>query len=230
MLKNFLRSNGPLFNVDEGGGGGGTTDPDETQEPDAQGKGGKQEDLNKQFAERATRAAEAEKKKLYESLGVKDDKEFEAYLKAKKEAEDKNKSELERAAGEAKTWRDKHDKLEGESKSAIETLQKRLVDTEIKIAALAPTLDKDGKVTRAAFRREAMDEVLLLVERGEIKEDENGKLTGVEKALEKLAKAKPYLLAEGQQTRTTKGTPSEKSTGKTVNSGGEERRRIINGL
>ncbi len=227
MFKNFIRSNGPLFNADEAGGGG-KPDPNTDEQPDAQGKGGKQEDLNKQFAERAARAAEAEKKKLFESLGVKDDAEFDAFLKAKQEAENKSKSELERSASEAKKWQDAHAKLENESKSTIEALHKRLVDTEIKIAALATTKDKDGKVTRAAFRPEAMDEVLLLIERGEITEDE-GKLTGVEKALEKLAKAKPYLLAEAQQAKVSKGTPSEKLK-QPINQGGEERRRIISGL
>ena len=225
-----LLRNHVLFDADKGGGGGDPDKkPEEGKEPDAQGKGGlSQDELNKQFAERATRAAEAERKKLFESLGVKDEAEFEAYLKAKKEAEDKNKSDIEKAAGEAKKWQDAHSKLDAESKSTIEALNKRLVDTEIKIAALAPATDKDGKVIRAAFRTQAMDEVLLLIERGEIKEDD-GKLTGVEKALDKLAKAKPYLLADGQQTKAPKGTPPEK-TKQSNNQGGDERRRIISGL
>lgn len=70
--------------------------------------------------------------------------------------------------------------------------------------ALSTIKDREGKAVRPAFRNQAMDEVLLLVDRAEIT-DEDGKFSGIEKALGTLAKAKPYLLAE--EPAPKKGTP-----------------------
>lgn len=161
-----------------------------------------QEEVNRIAGERAKRAEETTRKQLWDALGIKNQDEWNAYLKAKKEQEDANKTELERLAEEAKNEKARADSLEAEKKTEAETLQKRIVDGEIKLLASQPVLDKDGKVTRAAFRPEALMDVALLIDRTEIK-DEDGKLTGIDKALDALAKAKPYLLAE--QTSTTKG-------------------------
>lgn len=219
-----LLRNHVLFSPEEGGGTPPATPPSEP--PDAQGKGGlSQDELNKQFAERATRAAETEKRKLFELLGVKDDAEFEAYLKAKKEAEDKGKSELQKAQDDLKAAQAEADRLKAENRKALEDARKRVLDTEIKLAAQAAVVDKDNKVTRPAFLPAAMDEVLLLVDRSEIK-DEDGKFVGIEAALEKLAKVKAHLLSPTNQTTSKpagKGTPLPQSGKKPRNpaEGGE---------
>ena len=213
-----LLRNHVLFDADKGAGGGDPDKkPDEGKEPDAQGKGGlSQDELNDRYAERAARAAEAEKKRLYESLGIKDDAEFDAYLKAKKEAEDKGKSELQKAQDDLKAAQAEADRLKAENKKTLEDARKRVLDTEIKLAAQAAVVDKDNKVTRPAFLPAAMDEVLLLVDRSEIK-DENDKFIGIEAALEKLAKGKAHLLAPTNQTTSKpggKGTPLPQSGNK----------------
>jgi len=222
----------PWYDANGEGGEGGNTDPDPKKpegDPNANGGGqqpGNQEDLNKKFAERATRAAEAERKKLWDALGVTSQEEFDAHVKAKKDAEDKSKTALEKAATDLKDTSSKLAKEQADN----ETLRKRLSDGEIKFAAREAIKDKDGKVTRAAFRADAMDEVLLMIDRSEIKEEE-GKWSGIDKALEKLAKAKPHWLVEPEAQAKPKGSPIPKTNG---SSGGkqpaEERQPILNSL
>jgi hypothetical protein len=170
----------------------------------------KQAELNRQFAERAKRGEETATKKLWEAIGVSTQDEWDSFVKAKKETEDANKSALEKAADEATRAKARADKLEADSKTLLEAAQRRITDGEIKLIATQPVTDKDGKVTRAAFRADALDLVLLAVDRKEIK-DEDGKVVGIEKALEALAKEKPFLLANQQNQSQTqsaaKGTP-----------------------
>ena len=211
----------------EGSGGGQSADGDHA---DASDKGGdEQKKLDKQFAERAKRAAEAERKKLFESIGVKDEKEFEAYLTAKKDAEDKQKTEVQRLADEAKEAKSKLERLQSEQTGKLEAMQKRIMDTEIKVAASVEVKDKDGKTTRAAFRTEALSDILLLVDRSKI-EEKDGEIVGIEKALADLAKAKPYLLIDPKAQSTSKGTPRDDKSKSGNRSNENERERIFTSL
>ena len=211
-MSRFFRSlflTSPFFDADDkGGGAAGDDDAKAKAQADADTAAKQQEEQNKQFAERAKRAEEATKKKLFEELGVKDEAEYQAFLKNKKEAEDKQKTETQRLADEAKAAKDRADKLEAESKTERETLLKRVQDTEIKVSALAAVTDKDGKVIRPAFRADAIEEVLLLIQRGAITE-KDGKYEGIEKALADLAKAKPHWLVTTVKEKP-KGTPNER--------------------
>jgi hypothetical protein len=209
----------PIILFDKDGNGGGTPDAEgnEGEPPDSEGNAGdegKQKQLDKEFASRAKRAADAERKKLWDALGVTSQEEFDAYVKAKKEAEDAAKTEAQKLADEATKAKAKADKLEADHKAEVEKMQKRIVDTEIKVDATAEAKDKDGKVTRRAFRKEALDDVTLLIDRSKIALDEEGKVSGIPEALDALAKAKPWLLVE-ETTQTTpprkpKGTPDSK--------------------
>jgi flagellar biosynthesis GTPase FlhF len=131
---------------------------------------------------------------------------LEAFEKAEEERKQAEMSELEKTAESAKKAEAKAAQLEAEYGEKVATLTKRLLDSEIKQAAGRPVTDKDGKVTRPAFRPEALDDILLLVDRTVI-EDKDGKWEGIEKALAELAKAKAYLLADGQPAAPQKGTP-----------------------
>jgi hypothetical protein len=99
------------------------------------------------------------------------------------------------------------DKLAAGSKTALEAATKRIVDGEIKLLATQP-VEKDGKVQRLAFRPDALDIVIALIDRTGIT-DEDGKLTAIDAALEVLAREKPFLLVgDGKpQTPVPKGTP-----------------------
>ena len=217
-----------LFEADAGGGGGGQSDEDKAkaakEKADAEAKQ-KQDELNKQFADRAAQAASAERKKILESLGVKDIDEALALTKAAKDADEKNKTEAEKLVAKAQEADAARIKAEAESKEKLDAANKRLMDSEIKINASAPVMEKD-KVVRPAFRKEALDDVLLLVNR-ELITEENGTYKGVEKALSELAKAKPYLLQEKVDPR--RGTPRDGGSGNRNRDDGE-RTPIISSL
>jgi hypothetical protein len=207
MFKSFFR---PFFHVfyeaNPGGGSGGALSAEDKAKAEAEAAKVKaQEELNKQFAERAARAAEAERKSLLETLGVKDPEEAAALIKAAKEADDKNKSETEKLQARATAAEAAQEKAEAEAKLKLEAANKKLLDSEIKIGASAPVMDKD-KVVRPAFRKDALDDVLLLIDRTKI-EEKDGAYTNVDKALNDLAKAKHWLLEDKQQN--PRGTPPE---------------------
>lgn len=197
-----------LFEANAGGGSGGgesTAEEKAKAEEEAKAKA-KQEELDKQFAERAKRATETERKRILEELGVKDPEEAKTLLKKAREADEANKSETEKLKAQLDKANSEKEKTEADAKAKEEASLKRLLDSEIKINARTAVADKEGKVTRPAFRKEAMDEVLLLIDRTKI-EQKDDTFNGVEKALSELAKAKPYLLEEKQEPR--RGTPPE---------------------
>jgi hypothetical protein len=218
----FLAPDGSNGGGDPNANGNGSQGNQQQNTPNAGGNGGApaREELNKQFAERAKRAEEATRKQLWESLGVTSQEEFDAFVKEKKEAEDKNKSELQRLADRAAQEKARADKLSSERKAEVESLQKRIVDSEIKLLASVPVLDKDGKVVRAAFRADALADVAVLIDRSNIK-DENGKIIGIDKALEDLAKSKPWMLAETKQQNNSQhiGTPPLSNPQKPIQQG-----------
>jgi hypothetical protein len=207
MLKHLINpfySRLVFFAPDDGGG----ADPTETEKKAAADKAAaeakakeEQDALNKQFADRAKRAEEAKQKEILESLGVSTVEEAKALAEAARKAADANKTESERLQAEIKKANDAAAKAEADRKAALETANNKLLNSEIKISASAPIKDKDGKVTRPAFKKEALDDVLVLIARKEIKAKEDGEgFEGVEKALSELAKAKPWLLEEENET------------------------------
>jgi hypothetical protein len=189
----------PLFYFDPDAAGGPLppAEGDQSKEstPDAGGNGGtNQADLDRQFADRAKRAAETERKKIFEALGVDSQEAFDALIKAKKDAEEAQKTEIQRLTEATKS-----------AQKALNTAQKRILDSEIKLLATQP-VEKDGKVTRTAFRPDALDIVIALIDRNGIK-DEEGQLTGIAEALDALAKEKPFLLVGDGKSPAPKGTP-----------------------
>lgn len=222
---------GPFFAPEESGGGGGADDEAAKKaQADADAKAEEQKKLDEEFSKRAKRAEEATKAKLYADLGVKDETEYQAYLKSKKEAEDKTKSETEKLADQARLEKERADKLELEAKKEREALRKRLQDAEIRMMALAPVKDKEGKVIRPAFRPEAIDDVLLVIKRDAILEKDD-KYEGIDKALADLAKAKPYyLLVDEKSVGPKRGTPTERNNRQSGSSSDEEQPRIIKSL
>ena len=129
-----------------------------------------------------------------------------AIVQAKKDADEKQKTELQKLADRATAADAKAAKLEAETTQKLTDMQKRLLDSEIKQAAGIPATDKDGKVTRAAFRPEAMEAALVLIDRSLIA-DKDGKYEGIDKALDALAKANGYMLVATTAQQPPKGTP-----------------------
>ena len=208
MLRNkpFLFALRPwiLFDADDTGN---STQTNDDKNADGGGKqaGLSQEQVNQIVADRVKRAEEAAAKKLLESFGVKDADEARALIEAKKKADDLAKTELEKLAENAKKLEEKAAKLEAENTAKVAQMEKRLQDSEIKMQALRPVVDKEGKVIRPAFLPDATEEVLLLVNREKISE-KDGVYAGIDEALKDLAKAKPHLLAAAEKVQP-KGTP-----------------------
>lgn len=197
-----------FFFAPDDGNGGGAQPP---AEPSAEDKAKDAQDaLNKQFAERALRGATAKEKEILEALGVKDITEAAAVLKKAREADEAQKTETERLQAQIKASDEARQKAENEAKEKTEAANKRLLDSEIKISASTALIEKD-KITRPAFKREALDDVLLLIDRKLI-EEKDGAFKGVDKALAELAKAKPWLLEEKQQA--PRGTPPQGPRGR----------------
>lgn len=225
MFKNLNLSRWirPVFFFDVDDKAGGAQPP---AEPNAEDKAKAAQDaLNQQFADRAARAAAAKEKELLEVLGVKDPEEAKALLKKAREADDAQKTEAERMALKLKEAEDAKTKAENEAKEKTEAANKRLLDSEIKINASTALIEKD-KIVRPAFRREALDDVLLLIDRKLI-EEKDGAFKGVDKALAELAKAKPWLLEEKQQA--PRGTPPTGPRGRQGDDG-QPRTPIISSL
>ncbi len=189
----------------------------------------KQDALDKQFAERAERGKETGRKELLAELGISDPEEAKKLLKIAKEADEAKKSEQEKLQAKIDEATQEAEKAKSEAETIKQSALKRVQDSEIKIAASAPVMDKDGKtVTRPAFRPEALADVLVLLNREGITE-KDGSFEGIDKALAELAKAKPYLLAEKVEAKPRNGNP-QGPQGKKQASGDGERKPIIGSL
>lgn len=129
------------------------------------------------FSARIKREGRAQLEMAAKELGFESVEAMQAAAKAKKEADDKSKSELEmeKAARE---------KAEAEGKSALAKANERLINAEIKIAAQAARFVDPG-------------DAVALVDRTNVQIDDAGKITGVKEAVETLAKAKPHLIGKG---------------------------------
>lgn len=229
-LLNKLGFRAPLFVLDGNDANGGDPSKEPTaEEKKAADEKAAQDKLNAQFVERAERAATAERKKLLEELGIKDPEEGKALLKAAKEKADAEKTELEKEQSARKDAEAKAELAKADAQEKLDAATKKLMDSEIKVSAASAVTDKDGKVTRPAFKKAALADVLLLIDRKEITEDD-GSFKNVDKALADLAKAKPWLLEEITTTAKPKGNNTEggRQRSKTVGEN-QERHSAIRG-
>ncbi len=87
LIKRFFFLSMPFFAPDDGAGGGGG-DPAPTDDKKAAEKKTEQETLDNQFAERAERAAKAEREKILKELGVTDQEEAKKLLETARKADE----------------------------------------------------------------------------------------------------------------------------------------------
>ncbi|MDI6872141.1 MAG: hypothetical protein QME79_12515 [Bacillota bacterium] len=136
-----------------------------------------QAEIDRLIAERLSRAEKKGAKSALETkakeLGFESVEAMETALKAHREAEDKKKSDLEREK-EARV------KAESEAKAAKESAKQMLIR-----AALLVEAGKAGAVDP--------EDVVVLASREGIEVGEDGKVTGADKAVQVLVKAKPHL-------------------------------------
>lgn len=225
LIKRFFFLSMPFFSPDEAP----PVEPTEEDKKKAAEKQTQQDALDKQFAERAERGKQAGRAELLKELGVADPEEAKKLLETARKADEEKKTDLEKE----QAAREKAEKELTAAKDAADKVlaqaTTKLMNAEIKMSANTVVVDKDGKVTRAAFRADAMDDVLLLLNREGIQE-KDGTFTGVSEALATLAKTKPYLLAEEKPTKPTHGNESGPKGKKKDSGNSGERTRIISGL
>lgn len=177
----FLRLRGCFEG--EGGQGGGTGGGS----GDGDGKGGGTDKKDEPFATfpdeatfmaRMKREGKAQMEALAKSLGFDSVDAMQTAAKAKKEADEAAKSDLEKEKARA-------EKAEKEKKDALAAANTRLVNAEIKVFAV-----------QASFVDPA--DAVALVDRTGIQVDEQGNVTGAKEAVDSLAKAKPHLVGKGK--------------------------------
>lgn len=205
-LRNFV-----FFDEADTGGAGTLDDPKkDVKEENSGATGVSQDKVNELVGSARVEGRAAGEKALLESLGVESKETLQSLVKSAKEAEDANRSELEKARAE-------QERLQQEKDAASENigaLKRRLLDTRIEIVASKPVVDKDGKVTRPAFRDDALDIVLMTIDRALIAEGDDGTYSGIEEALVKLAEKRALLLKEADEKTTEhlKGSPSSRKS------------------
>ncbi len=201
-----------FFDANSGGGGGGS---------DGDGGNGQQlEDLfkvlerypqdakDKVFGARASQARNSALTDLFKELGVDNADALKSVIKAAKDADDAQKSELQKSIDKANAAEKALADQKTTHDTAIAELEKRILNTEIKIAAGTEVKDKDGKVLRPRARADALDALLLIIDRTGVSQ-KDGAYTGIEEALDALAKSKTFMF-ETEPELTAQGTPDGK--------------------
>lgn len=197
------------FFAADGGSGGPNTGGAGTggQEPDAGGKDGgatkvqftpeQQAAIDAIIAERLSRAEKSAAKKALEArakeLGFESAEAMEAALKAAKEAQDAQKSEAEKL----------REALEAEKAKAAQAVE-RAKTALIKAAFTAEAL---------AANLVSVDDAFKLADLSGVEVDDDGTVTGVKEAVEKLVQEKPYLVKQAVSGGAGGGNPARSRTG-----------------
>ena len=230
MTLQLFRPNLFALSPDAGGStAGGDPDPEEPEggEVKTTPKGLTQEQVDAIVNKRLVQKEKSVMDNVLKELGVKDLAEAKTLTETQRKAQADQQTQAEKAAIDLKTAQDQLATAQKETAEKLEAMQKRVLDSELKIEAsklVMVKVKKDGKevevVSRLPFKPEALDDVALLVDRSKIKEVE-GKYEGVAEALDALAKAKPWLMTDAvQSVQLGKGSPrpvtgSEKPSGAT---------------
>ncbi len=183
-------------NADGGGAGAGNG----TGSPASVTKQYTQDDLDRMFSERATRAAQSAREDMLKKFGVKDDEELTTLLTDGKKLKESQMSEIEKFKTDKQTA---DDALATEKTAHAETVKnytERLLKAEIK-----------AKAQKAGFRDESLDDVWMLAStkdlRAKITEKDDA-FVGVDAVVEEIKKAKPFWLAgETEKKPKTPGSP-----------------------
>lgn len=181
----------PLLDADDGAGSGGAAATTDADSGGQQEDGGSQQPKpqpyavfpdEKSFMARLKREARSLLESEAKSLGFESAEAMRAALKALREREEAEKSELERL-------REAAQKAEAERQAALAAANERLIRAEVKaVAADLGIVDPD-----AAY---------ALMDRSGVTVDDDGQVQGVKAALEALAKSKPYLVRQDAASRS----------------------------
>lgn len=177
------------------------------QEPGQEPGSGEQEFDKERAMETIRKQRESEKAALAELKAAK--KRLQELEAAEEERANAELSEKERLEKELATAREKAAELESAAKAREAEINKRLIQAEVR--AVAATM---------AFA--TPEDAYHLADLSEVTIGEDGAVQGVKKALEKLAKDKPYLLSEAGDR--SPGTPPRSRKAPAAGKGTPERR------
>ena len=140
---------------------------------------------------------------LAKELGFDTVEAMQTAAKAKKDAEDQAKSDLDKE-------KEARERAEAEKKTALETANTRLINAEIKVFA-----------SQSGFADPS--DAVALADRANIKvDDATGAVTGAKEAVEALAKAKPHLLGKGGSGSGNIGGSANPGGGGSGHGGGDD--------
>lgn len=182
------------------------------QQPDKNANGGgaqqpqmvqmSQADFDRIIGERVNRAKGSASEELLKALGV--------------ESPDQAKDLIKKAQDAAAAQMTETQKLQAEIEKAKKEAEQARKDREQADALRQETLLRFA-VMQEAMKPEhnlnphAVGDIWTLIDKSEIKLDETGKATGIDKALQALTKSKPYLV-NGNGNAAKQGTPLRQRT------------------
>jgi hypothetical protein len=167
-----------------------------------------QELLNKMFGERAAQGRAAGASDLLKELGFEKADDLKAILKKAKDAEDAQKSEIERAQATA---------TEAERKRVAAAEKLAEVETQMQSLKLRAAIQSALKKSKVEFAPGQAEDDALEHLLSAVKFDDANKLVGLDDALKTLKTDRDYLFAKPETPG--KGTPRAVPGGKPVPSG-----------
>ena len=205
LTQQFLK--GLYFSPDASGAGGTPKDGDPAGQSGASGAQGtpppeknqvtftpeQQKVLNEMFADRAKQGGSAALNDLFKALNVKDETELKALLGEANKLKEAQKSEAEKQAEREAALKTQAETLSKE----LDGMKAQLRETTLKSVVLAEAMKQNFADVNDAW---------LHIDRAAITE-KDGKFEGIEKLVEAVAKAKPYLIKSQQSGGA--GTPRQ---------------------
>lgn len=102
--------------------------------------------------------------------------------------------------------------IEDKDKSEVEKATARVAEFEAKVAEMEAALQKEriqnAFLSSNKYTWHNPERALALVDLSEVSIDDDGSVSGLDKALEKLAKSDPYLIKSTDDSAPTGGSPS----------------------
>ncbi|WP_075063984.1 hypothetical protein [Ornatilinea apprima] len=175
-------------NNGDGGNGG--------EKPKDEKKSYTQAELDAMFADRAKQARSSTIADILKTLGVEKLDDAKALVEAKRQADEAQKSELEKAQDAIKKAEEKAAQALADAEKFKAEANERLLKAEVVRLA--------GEV---GFRPEAAGDVWLVIDRSKISQEETGDFKGVKEAVELIAKEKPFWLVDPSGQKKSGGTP-----------------------
>lgn len=201
------------FAPDGAGGSGGTSGSDDGntstgENDDNKGEEKKsftQKELDFLFADRSNRAKSEVTSEILKLLGVENIDMAKTLVKKQMEADEATKTELQKAQEEAAQSKQLAEQVKAEAEAIKAAAREQVVRAEVIRQVIG------YNVNNMTFRPEAIDDVWMLIDKANIKDDDKDGFTGIKDAVEKVAKDRPHWLFNPRTSTVSHGTPNSSS-------------------